>query len=81
MKKEFMKKFNEKNDAERIQWLMEKGEEFPDYTINLDNDIVFITFNDEGDSEDPIILKFNNFGNVLLRNILRDALKLPSEFV
>ncbi len=79
-KNTFIEKFESLNDRERFEWLINDYDGIVPFTINIDNDDVFINFDDEVDMDDPTILSFDEFGYELLPDLFK-AVGLKGELV
>jgi len=67
-KEKFIETWETMDDEMRCRWLSKISEQkyIPEYKIEIDNDCVFLSFNDEVDYDDQTKLYFNNFGYYLL---------------
>ena len=79
--KNFVKKWeNAKNDTERLILLKEMKGYIPDFTVNVDNDSVFVTFDAQDGDDDRVECEFDEFGYDLLE-ILFNFAGLKAEIV
>jgi hypothetical protein len=71
------------SDDDRLTILFDKSNGWPDHTIRIDNDSVYVTFEDEDPEEmdyDVTILNFEEFGYSLLQKVFTQ-IGLKAEFV
>jgi len=73
------KMWEQMDDKGRVLFLIEKKKKIPLYVIEVDNDSVFLSFDEEYDKDDPIVLSFDGFGDELLVSTLQ-AISLPADF-
>ena len=64
---DFVTRWGNSTDVERFVALKEYKNELPDFKVNIDNDAVFVTFDEQAD--EPITLDFEEFGYVLLTEL------------
>ena len=77
---EMVDHWNLMDDKGRIQYLMKNKKFLPEYTINVDNDNVYVSFPPKNEEHDPLTLHFNEFGYYLLVEVLQE-IGLPAELV
>jgi hypothetical protein len=67
-------------DFTRIVWLRGISSLIPSFKINIDNNSVYLTFDDEADLDEPMILKFEGFSNSLISSLFQ-AIGFKAELV
>lgn len=84
--KRFAEIWEQGTDQERCIWLYthRNSLRFPKYKINVDNDSVFISFDEHeaygGDEDNPTILEFDEFGYHLIPHLF-GAMGIEAEMV
>jgi hypothetical protein len=79
-KEQIHKRWNNYTDFNRIEFIKLKIDLFPPFKINVDNDQVYLTFNDEVDLDEPMILDFDEFGHRLIPTLFQ-AMGIKADFV
>ena len=80
-KENFIEMWEMLPDKKRVKFLRQQAKENfdPKFELTIDNDSVFLTFNDEEDYDERTILSFDEFGYHLLVDVF-NAVGIPADF-